>query len=156
MLEKRQLLTRQEIERRIEEARLRREHASQEAVVRRLQPKAQLNEAKFTRENAKAARHSYLSELARKRKEHEESIVSECQANIKRIRERESSLNSMIAEVDEKSEHESNTSQKGLQMLAQMNGDLESLIRKVYQTIKEEQSKEQTQAAAKSLITVAQ
>ena len=36
VLEKRQLLTRQEIEKRIEEARLRREHASQEAVVRRL------------------------------------------------------------------------------------------------------------------------
>ena len=41
VLEKRQLLTRSEIEKRIEEARLRREHASQEAVVRRMQPRAQ-------------------------------------------------------------------------------------------------------------------
>ena len=74
-----------------------------------------------------------MSQLARKRKEHEESIVNECQANIRRIRERESSLKSTIAEVDERSERaESNSSRKGLEMLSQMNGDLEILIRKVY------------------------
>ena len=117
VLEKRQLLTRSEIEKRIEEARLRRDHASQEAVVRRLQPRAQRDTDKLQRETAKASRHNYLSELARKRKEHEESILSDCQNNIKRIRERESSLaaESTIAEADERSEHESNCSKKGFE-----------------------------------------
>ncbi len=132
VLEKRQLLTRHEIERRIEEARLRREHASQEAVIRRVQPKAQRDQEKLSRETAQAARHNYLSELARKRQAYEESILNGGQASIKRIREREVSMNSMIAEADERSEHESNCSKRGLEQLAQMNTDLETLIRTVY------------------------
>ena len=39
---------------------------------------------------------------------------------------------SRIAEADENSEHESIDSRRGLQMVAQMNGDLEALIRSVY------------------------
>ena len=46
-------------------------------------------------------RHSYLSEMARKRNEHEESKMSEYQQNIQRIREREASIHSTIAEVDQ-------------------------------------------------------
>ena len=85
-------------------------------------------------------RQTYLSEMARKRNEHEESKMNEYQQNIQRIREREASIHSTIAEVDQQSEQESNvsTGQGGLAMLAQMNGDLESLIRNVYAKIVEE------------------
>ena len=79
-------------------------------------------------------RQTYLSEMARKRNEHEESKMNEYQQNIQRIREREASIHSTIAEVDQQSEHES-AGQNGLAMIAQMNGDLEALIRNVYAKI---------------------
>ena len=137
VLQKRQLLTSSEIEKRIQEARLRRDHSCQEAQIRRMEPKVR-------RSQAQHMRHSYLSEMARKRNEHEESKMSEYQSNIQRIREREASIHSTIAEVDQQSEHESHNGQAGLAMLAQMNGDLESLIRNVYQKIIEEQKATQT------------
>lgn len=70
--------------------------------------------------------------MARMRKSHEETIVAECQQNIRRIREREASMHSCIAEADEQSEHETVNSQKGMHMLNQMNVDLEALIRNVF------------------------
>ena len=79
-------------------------------------------------------RQTYLSEMARKRNEHEESKMNEYQQNIQRIREREASIHSTIAEVDAQSEQES-VGQNGLAMIAQMNGDLEALIRNVYAKI---------------------
>ena len=136
VLMKRQLLTTSEIETRIEEARLRRDHASQEALIRRTEPK-------MRRSQMQHARQTYLSEMARKRHEHEEQKVNEYQRNIQRIREREASLHSTIAEVDQQSEQESlfSSGQGGLAMLAQMNGDLEALIRNVYAKIVEEQKR---------------
>ena len=77
--QKRQLLTTSEIENRIQEARLRRDNASQEAVIRRVEPKMRRAEAQHSRQ-------TYLSEMARKRHSHEESIVNQCQQNIQRIR----------------------------------------------------------------------
>ena len=47
--QKRQLLTRTEIENRIQEARNRRDNASQEAVIRRVEPKMRRAEAQHTR-----------------------------------------------------------------------------------------------------------
>ena len=123
--QKRQLLTRKQIESRIEEARLRRDATSQEAQIRRVEPR-------LRRSEVQQSRHQYLSEMARKRQSHEEAIVAECQQNIRRIREREASMHSCIAEADEQSEHESISSQKGMQMLNQMNVDLEALIRNVF------------------------
>ena len=72
--------------------------------------------------------------MARKRKDHEESILNEAQQNIQRIRQREVSMtSSCIAEADETSEHEQSVdSRRGMQMLSQMNGELETLIRSVY------------------------
>ena len=55
-----------------------------------------------------------------------------------RIRDREASMHSCIAEVDEQSYHETNDSQRGLQMVAQMNTDLESLIRNVFAKMQRE------------------
>jgi|Transcript_26307 hypothetical protein len=105
--EKRQLLTRKQIECRIEEARLRRDASSQEAEIRRVEPRVR-------RSQAQNSRHQYLSEMARKRQSSEEAILEECQQNIHRIREREASMHSCIAEADEQSEHESNDTQKGI------------------------------------------
>ena len=62
-------MTRAEIENRIQEARLRRDNASQEAVIRRVEPKMRRAEAQHTRQ-------TYLSEMARKRHAHEESIIN--------------------------------------------------------------------------------
>ena len=46
---------------------------------------------------------------------------------------------SRIAEVDETSEHEQSVdSRRGMQMVAQMNNDLETLIRSVYAKIRAE------------------
>ena len=67
--QKRQLLTRVEIESRIQEARNRRDNASQEAVIRRVEPKMRRAEKQHTRQ-------AYLSEMARKRQDHEESILN--------------------------------------------------------------------------------
>jgi len=65
-----------------------------------------------------------------------------------RIGEREASLHSTIAEVDQQSEQESLDSGKGgLAMLAQMNGDLEALIRNVYAKMIQEQKNAQGQEA---------
>ena len=77
--------------------------------------------------------------MARKRHEHEESKVAECQQNIKRI-EASQGRQSLIVEADENSERdESSDSRKGMEMLAQVNGDLEQLIRSVYAKLKTEQ-----------------
>ena len=134
LMQKREKVTQNEIETRIEEARLRRDAASQEANLRRHEPRVR-------RAHAQVQRQTYLSEMARKRHSHEEAIVGECQQNIQRIREREASMasaqRSCIAEVDEQSE---NDSRKGLEALAQMNVDLEALIRSVYKKIQHEQS----------------
>ena len=73
--QKRQLLTRVEIENRIQEARNRRDNASQEAVIRRVEPKMRRAEKQHNRQ-------AYLSEMARKRKDHEESILNQAQQNI--------------------------------------------------------------------------
>ena len=62
---------------------------------------------------------------------------------MKRVREREASLHSCIAEADERSEHETVDSQKGMQMLAEMNTDLESLIRNVFAKMQAEQNTQQ-------------
>ena len=107
------------------------------------------------RSEAQHSRQTYLSEMARKRHQHEESKMSEYQVNMERIREREASLHSVIAEVDHQSEQESLDSGKnGLAMLAQMNGDLESLIRNVYAKMLEEQNS--SQAAQQQTIKVSQ
>ena len=92
------------------------------------------------RSQAQHQRHTYLSEMARKRNEHEESKMNEYQQNIQRIREREASIHSTIAEVDQQSEQESvePAGKRGLAMVAKMNGDLEALIRNVYAKIIEE------------------
>ena len=47
--------------------------------------------------------------MARKRHNHEETIYNECLQNIHRIGDREASMHSCIAEVDEKSENEHQT-----------------------------------------------
>ena len=48
-------------------------------------------------------------------------------------------MHSCIAEADEQSEHEKSVSSKqGLEQLAQMNTDLESLIRNVYAKMQSE------------------
>ena len=75
--------------------------------------------------------------MARKRQEHEESIQEECFKNIKRIREREASLATTKAAHDTQSqaEQESQNAEEGFQQLAQMNLDLEQLIRNVYAKI---------------------
>ena len=72
--------------------------------------------------------------MARKRQDHEESIVNQAQQNIQRIRQRDVSVtSSCIAEADETSEHEQSVdSRRGMQMAAQMNSELETLIRSVY------------------------
>ena len=77
--------------------------------------------------------------MARKRLEHEEARVNECQQNIQRVRERQASLASVVAEVDTESEHESVSSVQGMQALANMNSELEALIRSVYAKIQAEQ-----------------
>ena len=66
--------------------------------------------------------------------------MNEYQQNIQRIREREASIHSTIAEVDQQSEQESvePAGKRGLAMIAKMNGDLEALIRNVYAKIIEE------------------
>ena len=88
------------------------------------------------RSEVQQSRQSYLSEMARKRHNHEEQMLSECTQNIQRIGQREASMHSCIAEADEQSEHEQSMSSKqGLEQLAQMNTDLESLIRNVYAKI---------------------
>ena len=84
--------------------------------------------------------------MARKRQVHEEAILAECQQNIRRIREREASMHSCIAEADEQSEHETNDSKLGMQMLAQMNTDLEALIRNVFVKMQAEQRAAERQA----------
>ena len=92
-------------------------------------------------------RQVYLSEMARKRATHEESILSECQQHVRQVRDREASIKSQIAEVDENSEHESfQESAKGLEQLAQMNGALEQLIRSVYTKMQAERSATKEQA----------
>jgi len=138
VIQKRLLCTREEQENRIEKARIRRDMSNEEAVLRRAEPK-------MRRQQKQATRHAYLSQMARKRQQHEEAIVLETQQNIRRIREREASRASMIAEVDETSERDTSVSSRasGLEFLSQMNGDLEQLIRKVYAKIQQE--KEQTQ-----------
>ena len=60
LINKRQLLTSDQIENRIEEARLRRDASSQEAEIRRIEPRIKRSEAQQTRQ-------MYLSEMARKR-----------------------------------------------------------------------------------------
>merc|ERR1712127_323082 len=50
IIEKRSLLTRQEVENRIEEACLRRENASQEAIIRRVEPAMRRSQAQVTRQ----------------------------------------------------------------------------------------------------------
>ena len=70
VLQMRQLLTTSEIEKRIQEARLRRDHISQEAQLRRCEPK-------MRRAQQQLQRQTYLSEMARKRNEHEESKMNE-------------------------------------------------------------------------------
>ena len=81
--------------------------------------------------------------MARKRHSDEEAIYSECTQNIQRIGHREASMHSCIAEVDEKSyeqeQNQSVDSRKGMEELAQMNTDLEQLIRSVYSKIQSEQ-----------------
>ena len=146
VMQKRSLLTRQEVENKIEEARLRRENASAEAIIRRVEPA-------MRRSQHQVARTTYLSQVARARQQHEEARINECQQNIRRITEREASLHSCIAEVDEQSEHESMDSKRGLEHLANMNGDLEELIRAVYAKIKAENSAQadKPQQAAASL-----
>ena len=75
VLKKRELLTTSEIEKRIQEARLRRDHASQETLIRRVEPRMQ-------RSQAQNVRQTYLSEMARKRHQHEESKMNEYQSNV--------------------------------------------------------------------------
>ena len=133
VLQKRQLLSRAEIDNRIEGARIRKENSSQDAVIRRVSPKIRRAETQKNRQ-------AYLSEMARKRQEHEESIQNECLQNIKRIREREVSLQAAISEASHRAENaEATDNQDGLQSLAQMNIDLEQLIRNVYAKMQQEQ-----------------
>ena len=117
-MHKRQLLTRQQIENRVEEARTRRDISMVEADIKRTEPRLQRSQQQLNR-------HQYLSEMARKRQNHEEAMLAEHQQNIKRVREREASRHSCIAEADERSEHESINSQQAMHMLNQMNTDLE-------------------------------
>ena len=132
VMQKRQLMTREETDNRIEGARIRSEMSSQEAVLKRHEPK-------MRHAQKQAVRHAYLSQMARKRQSHEESITLEIQSNIRRIREREASRSSMIAEASETSERDTSTqSRTGMEFLADMNGDLEQLIRKVYAKIQRE------------------
>ena len=72
VIQKRELLTNSDIENRIQEARLRRDHSSQEALVRRVEPK-------MRRAGKQQVRQTYLSEMARKRQAHEESKYNEYQ-----------------------------------------------------------------------------
>ena len=112
-------------------------------------------EPRLRRSEQQCSRQQYLSEMARKRQSHEEAILAECQQNIHRIREREASMHSCIAEADERSEHETMDSQKGMQMINQMNTDLESLIRNVFAKMQAEQ-RQQENAAASAPISVEQ
>merc|ERR1712060_578747 len=143
-------MTREETENRIEDARIRREMTSQEAVLRRVEPKMRRSQKQHVRQTYlsqmadkrhKHLKQVYLSQMARVRQGHEEAIVLETQQNIRRIREREASRQSMVAEVDETSERDASTASRasGMEFLAQMNGDLEQLIRNVYAKMKAEQ-----------------
>ena len=72
VMQKRQLLTNSDIEKRISEARIRRDHSSNEALGRKISPK-------MARAGTQQVRQTYLSEMARKRHSHEESRYNEYQ-----------------------------------------------------------------------------
>ena len=63
VIKKRQLMTREETENRIEDARIRREITSQEAVLRRVEPKMRRSQKQHVRQ-------TYLSQMADKRHRH--------------------------------------------------------------------------------------
>ena len=92
------LLTQDQIENKIVNANLRREHTSVEAQIKRISPR-------MNRSMNQVTRHSMLSQQAGKRQSYEEAIFNECQQNIKRI-EASQTRQSMIAEVDEQSERD--------------------------------------------------
>ena len=108
VLNKRQMLTQAQIENRISEANLRREHASVDAQIRRISPRMQRSQNQHSRT-------AYLSEMALKRHQYEEAIHSEYEQNIKRI-EASQTRQSMIAEADEHSERDESVN--GLQNVA--------------------------------------
>merc|ERR1712004_467430 len=85
VLLKRQLLTHKQINSKIEDTRLRREFTSADAKKNKA-----LNS--LAKNSMSKNRHSYLSEMARKRQDHEEAIIQEITSTLKRVRAKQDSL----------------------------------------------------------------
>ena len=161
VLLKRQLLTHKQINTKIEDTRLRREFTSADAKKNKA-----LNS--LAKHSMSKNRHSYLSEMARKRQDHEEAIIQEITSTLKRVRAKQDSLmasrdSSIEKRISEKVDKADETSEsvkpadyfkddnqdlaKGLNMLNQMNINMEGIIEFVYNKMKSERDSITTQAS---------
>ena len=130
-MKKRQLLTLEEIETKIDEARLRKDYAKANALSNQIL--ARMNAAL-----ASKIKHAYLLEKANLRHQTEETKIQQCNASLANIKKRREQIQLRKIKAEEVDRDSSVSPAKGLSSLNQMNINLEDLIREVYQKIKSE------------------
>ena len=133
VMQKRQLLTLEEIETKIDEARLRKDYATADALS--AQVLARMNRALESK-----IRHAALLEKANLRHQTEETKTQEVERKLADTKQRQEQIQLRRIKADEVERDCSVNAAKGLQQLNQMNVDLETLIREVYQKIKVEET----------------
>ena len=136
VLKKRQLLTLAEIEDKIEEARLRKDYAKADALS--AQVLARMNKALESK-----IRHAYLLQKANLRHQTEEAKSNECDIKKAAVKKQQAEVQVRRVTADEKPRDDSVTAQKGMHALGEMNTNLESLIREVFQKMQAERAQKE-------------
>ena len=139
-MKKRQLLTLAEIEDKIEEARLRKDYSKADALS--AQVLARMNKALESK-----IKHAYLLQKANLRHQTEEAKSNECDIKKAAVKKQQAEVQVRRVTADEKPRDDSVTAQKGIHALGEMNTNLESLIREVFQKMQAERvQKEEPQS----------
>merc|ERR1712076_70009 len=135
-LKQRQLLTLAEIEVKIEEARLRKDYSKADALS--AQVLARMNKALESK-----IRHAYLLQKANLRHQTEEAKSNECDIKKAAVKKQQAEVQVRRVTADEKPRDDSVTAQKGMHALGEMNTNLESLIREVFQKMQAERAQKE-------------
>lgn len=132
-MKKRQLLTLDEIEAKIDEARLRKDYAKADALSAQIL-------ARMNRALESKIKHAYLLEKANLRHQTEETKNQECEKSLSNTKQRQEQIQLRRIKADEVERDNSVNAVKSLSQLNEMNVNLETLIREVYQKIKTEEA----------------
>ena len=167
---KRQHLTHKQINSKIQDTRLRREFASADVLKNKAL-------SSLANHSMSKNRHQYLSEMARKRQDHEEAIIQEITSTLKRVKAKQDSLlasrdSSIEKRIPEKVNKADETSEavkaadyfkaddsdlaKGLNVLNQMNINMEGIIEFVYNKMKSDRDSISTSASLEQTVTAGQ